>query len=113
VAVFMKDTALTADLAQLVRQADKPVLAHAAYIALDRLVDASAADVLGQLQAHREWMSGREATRADYFARADVREPSQRLVLEHYLLDPPVRPPNCSNSPEYFQTRTTACPTTC
>jgi hypothetical protein len=32
-------------------------------------------------------MEGREATRADYFARADVRVPQQRKILESYLLD--------------------------
>jgi hypothetical protein len=33
-------------------------------------------------------MQGREQTRANYFARADVRDPQQRQVLESYLLDP-------------------------
>jgi hypothetical protein len=33
-------------------------------------------------------MQGRETTRADYFARADVRDPQQKQVLENYLLNP-------------------------
>ena len=33
-------------------------------------------------------MEGGEATRADFFARADVRDAKQRAILESYLLDP-------------------------
>lgn len=33
-------------------------------------------------------VAGRETTRANYFARADVRDPGQREVLESYLRDP-------------------------
>ena len=37
-------------------------------------------------------MAGREQTRASYFARADVRDPAQRALLEDYLLDPGLVP---------------------
>jgi hypothetical protein len=43
---------------------------------------------MAALEADPSLMQGREATRADYFARADVRDPQQRQVLENYLLDP-------------------------
>ena len=33
-------------------------------------------------------MSGREQTRANYFARADLRDPDQQRILEDYLLNP-------------------------
>jgi hypothetical protein len=35
-------------------------------------------------------MKGRESTRANYFARADVRDPQQRQILENYLLNPQI-----------------------
>ena len=33
-------------------------------------------------------MEGREQTRANYIARADLRQPEQRNLVERYLLDP-------------------------
>jgi hypothetical protein len=35
-------------------------------------------------------MAGRESTRADYFARADARDPQQQQILESYLLNPSI-----------------------
>ena len=70
------------------RKQDNPAIAHASYLALDRLVIANPATTLAALEAAPDWMQGREATRADYFARADVRDPAQRQVLESYLLNP-------------------------
>src|SRR5262249_33108009 len=46
---------------------------------------------------HPELMQGRELTRANYFARGDVRDPQQRALLESYLLDP-------ARSPEELRT---------
>ena len=62
-------------------------MAHAAYLALDRLAITEPAALLGALAADPNLMQGREQTRANYFARADVRDPQQRQVLEGYLLD--------------------------
>jgi hypothetical protein len=87
-AVFLGGTNLTPALGDLVRRQDNPAVAHAAYLALDRLVINDPAALLTVLQATPELMQGREATRADYFARADVRDPRQRQVLESYLLEP-------------------------
>jgi hypothetical protein len=42
------------------------------------------------LQAAPDLMRGRELTRANYFARGDVRDPQQRQILESYLSDPQV-----------------------
>ena len=67
---------------------DNPAVAHAAYLALDRLAISEPAALLGALEADPNLMQGREQTRADYFARADVRDPQQRQALENYLLDP-------------------------
>jgi hypothetical protein len=88
VAVFLGGTNLVPALSDLVRRQDNPAVAHAAYLALDRLVIKDTAQLLAALEAAPEVMQGREATRADYFARADVRDPQQRQVLESYLLNP-------------------------
>lgn len=88
VAVYLGGTNLAPALGDLVRRQDNAAVAHAAYLALDRLVIKDTAELLAALEAAPELMQGREATRADYFARADVRDPQQRQVLESYLLDP-------------------------
>jgi hypothetical protein len=88
VAVFLGGTGLVPALTELVRMQDNPAVAHAAYLALDRLAIAEPAALLGALEAGPDLMRGREQTRANYFARADVRDAQQRQVLERYLLDP-------------------------
>lgn len=75
-------------LAQLVQDKTNRAVGHAAFLTLDRLIQQDAAAVLAQLQAQPDLMTGREQTRANYFARADVRDPAQRALLETYLLDP-------------------------
>src|SRR5205823_4126453 len=65
-----------------------PAAAHAAFLALDRLIINQPASLLAALQADPALMQGRDTTRADYFARADMRDAQQREVLEKYLLDP-------------------------
>ncbi len=92
VAVFLGGTGLVPALTELVRMQDNPAVAHAAYLALDRLAITEPAALLGALEADSNLMQGREQTRADYFARADVRDPQQRQVLESYLLDPRTSP---------------------
>jgi len=87
-AVYLGGTNLAPALGDLVRQQDNPAVAHAAYLALDRLVINDPAAMMAALEASPQLMQGREATRADYFARADVRDPQQRQLLESYLLDP-------------------------
>ena len=69
------------------REQDNPAVAHAAYLALDRMVINDPTALLAALQADPNLMQGRELTRANYFARADVRDPQQRQILESYLLD--------------------------
>ncbi|MGD0411249.1 MAG: hypothetical protein ABSC18_06060 [Verrucomicrobiota bacterium] len=91
-AVYLGGTDLLPTLSDLVRQQDNPAVAHASFLALDRLVIANPAAELAALEAAPDLMQGREATRADYFARADVRDPRQRQVLEGYLLNPAISP---------------------
>lgn len=88
VAVHLGGTNLIPTLAGLVRLQDNQAVAHAGYLAMDRLTIKDAATTLSFLESHPEIMEGRQETRANYFARADVREPAQRQVLEGYLLNP-------------------------
>jgi len=92
VAVYLGGTGLVPALTELVRKQDNPAVAHAAYLALDRLAINEPVTLLGALAADPDLMQGREQTRANYFARADVRDPQQRQVLENYLLDPRTSP---------------------
>ena len=88
VTVFTRATDLTPDLATCVKQTDNRALAHAAYLTLDRLIQAEPANTLSILQSQPQLLDGREGTRADFFARSDVRDGQQRQILESYLLDP-------------------------
>lgn len=86
--VYLKATSFTPDLAAMMTDKSRRDLPHAAFLTLDRLVLQEPAKVLGDLQAQPQLMAGREQTRANYFARADIRDAQQRGVLEQYLLDP-------------------------
>lgn len=88
VAVFLGDKKFIPPLSGLLAQKENLAVAHAAYLSLDRMVINNAAQTLTTLADQPELMAGRENTRADYFARADVRDDSQRTLLENYLLNP-------------------------
>ncbi len=89
-AVYLGGTSLMPTLSEMVKRPEDPAISHAAYLALDRLVINDTTTTLTALQADPDLMQGREATRANYFARADVRNPDQRQVLENYLLNPQI-----------------------
>jgi len=91
-AVYLGGTSLMPTLTSLVREQDNPAVAHASYLALDRLVINDPTATLTALLADPNTMQGRETTRANYFARADVRDPQQLQVLEEYLLNPQISP---------------------
>ncbi len=86
--VYAHGAALAPELAGLVRDKENRATAHAAYLTLDRLTLAEPAEIFKQLVEQPDLMQGREQTRANFLARADVREAGQRAVLERYLLDP-------------------------
>ena len=86
--VYAHGTSLAPELAELVRDKENRALSHAAYLALDRLTITEPAAMLKQLVEQPELMQGREQTRANFLARADVRDPEQRALVEQYLLDP-------------------------
>jgi len=92
VAVYLGGTSLIPTLTNLVQQQDNPAVAHASYLALDRLVINNPTATLTALLADLDLMQGRETTRANYFARADVSNPQQLQILENYLLNPQISP---------------------
>jgi hypothetical protein len=87
IAVYLGGTSLMPELAGLLRQTENRAVSHAAYLALDRLVLQEPGPVLRLLEAQPELMTGRELTRANYFARANVGNSEQRQLLEAYLLN--------------------------
>jgi hypothetical protein len=89
-AVFVGGIKVMPALSDLVRRQDNQAVAHAAFLTLDRLVINEPVQTLTALQTAPEWMQGREQTRANYFARGDVRDPRQRQLLESYLLNPQI-----------------------
>jgi hypothetical protein len=91
-AVYLGGTSLMPTLTSLVKEQDNPAVAHASFLALDRLVINNPAATLTALLADPTSMQGREATRADYFARANVSDPQQLQVLQNYLLNPQITP---------------------
>ena len=92
VPVFLGGTELLPTLTELLAKKDNQAVAHAAYLSLDRLVLRDPGAVLTELQRAPELMRGREITRANYFARANLSDVQQRAVVETYLLDPLRRP---------------------
>ncbi len=86
--VYAHATDLTADLTAMVRDKENTAVGHAAYLTLDRLTIENPQAILSQLVQKPELMMGREQTRANFMARADLRQPEQRELVEQYLLDP-------------------------
>jgi hypothetical protein len=102
VTVFLGSTNFANPLGSLIRRRDNPAIAHAAFLALDRLVIQNPTVWLSLLQEQPTLLEGRELTRADYFARADVRDAQQRMVLEKYLLSSPTNPREFEHFAEVF-----------
>jgi len=86
-AVHLGGTTLLPPLTELVSKKDNQAVAHAAFLTLDRLTINQPAQTLAALNEHPDWMTGHEATRANYFARADIGDATQRQLVESYLLD--------------------------
>jgi hypothetical protein len=86
--VYAHGTALAPDLAAFLGNRENRAAAHAAYLTLDRLTITEPAAMLKQLVDQPALMTGSEQTRANFLARADVRDPDQRALVEQYLLDP-------------------------
>jgi hypothetical protein len=88
VIVFTRDASLIPDLADA-RPTNRE-LGHAVDIALDRLAEAAPLDVLTYLNTHPAILNERPMVRADYFAKADLSQPAQRVQVEIYLGRPDI-----------------------
>ena len=86
VAVYMGGTELRPTLTDLVRRTNNQAVAHAAYLALNRLTIAEPESTLNHLLSQPDAMKGREITRGNFFARADVSDAPQKTILENHLL---------------------------
>jgi hypothetical protein len=77
-------------LGNLVRDStpEGKVIAHAAYLTLDRLTICEPAAMMKQLVSQRALTKVRGELVADMFARADLRNYEQRQLVRDYLLDP-------------------------
>lgn len=76
------------DLSRMALASGRGDLNYASFLAMDRLVSAAPSDTLGRLMDQPDLMEKRPEMVANMFARADVRDDSQRAVLQRYLLDP-------------------------
>ncbi len=88
VAVHLGGSSLIPDLTRLLRMTNNQAVAHAAFLAADRLARSDPEPVLASLLPDFDMMNGRESTRAGYFAKADISQAAQRELLEKYLLHP-------------------------
>ncbi len=75
-------------LSTLVQDKERKDLAHAAFLTLDRLVQRQPAEMLGRLAADTALHQRRPEMTAQQFARADLRDATQREIVKTWLLDP-------------------------
>jgi hypothetical protein len=88
VLVHANATASTPLLSGLIQQKDRRDLAHAGFLTLDRLVQRDPTEVLSQLAADTALQQSRPEMVAQQFARADLRDETQREIVKSWLLDP-------------------------
>ena len=82
-----ESTGLLSDLVAVRTPEGKP-LAHASFLTLDRLTLREPTAMMKQLSAHPELTQARGEMVANFFARADLRDPDQQQLVRTYLLDP-------------------------
>lgn len=87
VAVHLGNTVLIPLLDSIMHAGDE-TLRHAANLALDRMVIKDTAASLTLLLEKPALIAGMEGFRANLFARADMREPKMKELIEQYLLTP-------------------------
>lgn len=75
-------------LSSLIQRKDRKDLAHAGFLTLDRLVQRRPTDMLERLADDTALQQSRPEMTAQQFARADLRDPRQREIVETWLLDP-------------------------
>lgn len=89
VIVFSGDPTFIPTLSDLSRDGS-PQMQRAALIALDRLSETAPLAVMTYLNNNPDTVADRPFLRADYFAKADLRQPEQQAAVEAYLSRPDV-----------------------
>lgn len=84
VVVYSGDAGFVPELNRLAASPQN-ALSRAATVALDRLADRSTLAVMNFLNANPDAVSDRPMVRADFFAKADLRDPAQAAAVEQYL----------------------------
>ena len=74
-------------LSKLLRLKDRQDLAHAAFLTLDRLVQREPVKMLARLGEDHYLRQSRPQMTAQQFARADLRDATQRAIVKSWLLD--------------------------
>jgi hypothetical protein len=88
VLVYLAAADSTPLLSGLLQRKDRKDLAHAGFLTLDRLVQRQPADLLTRLAADRALQQSRPEMVAQQFARADLRDSAQQVLMKAWLLDP-------------------------
>ncbi len=87
VIVHTRHTGLAPELLACTAEKDRKAVRHAAFLTLDRLVQAEPAQVLAQLTADASTHPESGLMISNMVARADVRDPAQRQQVEAWLKD--------------------------
>lgn len=88
VLVHTKATSSTPLLSGLIQNKDRRDLSHAAFLTLDRLVQRQPVEMLSLLAADTALQQSRPEMTAQQFARADLRNVTQREIVKTWLIDP-------------------------
>lgn len=75
-------------LSDLIQRKDRKDLAHAGFLTLDRLVQCQPISMLEQLSNDGDLQQSRPEMVSQQFARADIRDETQRELLKTWMLDP-------------------------
>jgi hypothetical protein len=85
IAVYLGDPALVPAMARLTTDEMSPALRHASSLALERLIDQSPAEAIGQLISTPGGQSMPPETRAGFVARIDPVDAAAKSLLKTYL----------------------------
>lgn len=88
VLVRTEATSSTPLLSELLQKKARKDLSHAAFLTLDRLVQAKPVEMLIALSSDDTLRKARPEMTSQQFARADLRDPAQRDIVKQWLLDP-------------------------
>lgn len=88
VLVHTEATESTALLSNLIQGKERRDLAHAGFLTLDRLVQRKPVEMLTKLRSDRALQESRPEMVAQEFARADLRDATQRQMVKAWLLSP-------------------------